>query len=550
MGLTNKWVGYIDRTYQQIKQAVITKMASETPEITDHTESNPYIKQISIWAGMTEHLNYYIDNAAREAFLATARQLSSLVKIAQFANYRIRGMIAATADLTFTLSQPLNFTFTIPLGTTAQTQDGISFITLTGVSIPAGQTSVTVSAKQIENVLDYSAGISTGFPNQKFLLTGDTEDTSVKVTISDQSWNFTKDLTEHPGNEKVFTTALNPDGIMELIFGDGIFGTIPNAGEEIIVDFSITQGELGFLAEDTITVINGILPDIAPAVLKVTNQNRSSGASNIETVEELRSAIPKYNRTQRRAVTRKDYRDIAELNSGVRTAGVVFNCGKTVNVYIYPKGGGVASQALLESVHDSYEETRMVTTKVDVYPAGELQLLLEWDIKVLPAFSKVSAENSLRSNLKNYVNDYNLELFGSTEIGNLYEIIENTRGVDFSQMVKFTVIPYPRIVSGSNTLNWIVSTSENNIQTDTWTLKFSSIGEFDLLKNGLYAGTYHIDEQVSLPEVQFKVLSGIYEAGNTWQFVTYPFNQSIISQEPSIVALSDANLKLNINGGI
>ncbi len=39
MPLQNPWVGYFDRTYEQIRDAVLTLFQSQVPEITDHTET-------------------------------------------------------------------------------------------------------------------------------------------------------------------------------------------------------------------------------------------------------------------------------------------------------------------------------------------------------------------------------------------------------------------------------------------------------------------------------------------------------------------------------
>jgi len=56
--LTQSWVKYIDRSYQQIKQNTITNMQAKVPEITDHTEGNIFVKMISIWSGISEMLGY------------------------------------------------------------------------------------------------------------------------------------------------------------------------------------------------------------------------------------------------------------------------------------------------------------------------------------------------------------------------------------------------------------------------------------------------------------------------------------------------------------
>lgn len=548
--LQNKWVGYLHRTYQQIKDNAITQMAVDVPEITDHTESNPYIKELSIWAGMTEHLNYYIDNAAREAFLTTARQYSSMVKIAKFANYRIRGVKAATVDLTFTLSEALSTNFEIPSGTIVVSEDDIQFRTNTTNIIPAGRLSVTIPAKQIELIQNVEVGTTNGLPNQKIQLTEDTEDRSVSLTISGVSYSFTPSLLNHGEDDKVFTTSLNTEGVMEIILGDGIFGFLPPAGATIYATYGISKGFTGNLAEGSLTRISSELENISPVKVEVTNVNRSSGGSDLETLEELRVNIPKYNRTQQRAVTAQDYKDIAELNSGVRSAGVVFKCGKSVDVFVLPKGGGTASQELLDSVRDDfYDETRMITTQVRVLPAGEINLSIEWDVYVLPAFNRLVVEEAIRKALNTYINDTILSIGGAIEIGNLYEVIEAVTGVDHSKSVSVSVKPYARIIDGATTLNW-ENTPHQNTEVSVFNIKYSSAGLLEITKGGQYIGTYDIGSEISFPELTLKVLPSTYQVGDSWEFVLYPDSGSIHLQEPSVLHLDNRNLKLNINGGV
>ena len=80
MALKNQWVGYISRSYLQIKNSVLQRLSEIVPEVTDHSESNILVIIIGIFSGIAEMLNYYIDNMARESFITTARRYSSVVK--------------------------------------------------------------------------------------------------------------------------------------------------------------------------------------------------------------------------------------------------------------------------------------------------------------------------------------------------------------------------------------------------------------------------------------------------------------------------------------
>ena len=77
MKLTNPWLGYQDRSYQQIKASVTAKMAINAPEITDYSEGNILMKLIGIFAAIGKVLNVYVDNMAREVFLSSCRKYIS-----------------------------------------------------------------------------------------------------------------------------------------------------------------------------------------------------------------------------------------------------------------------------------------------------------------------------------------------------------------------------------------------------------------------------------------------------------------------------------------
>jgi len=144
MALKNQWVGYLNRSYQQIKSSLLTRLGETVPEVTDHSESNILVVIISMFSGVTEQLNYYIDNMAREAFISTARRFSSLVKLTRLIDYRIKAAVPASVDLLLTLPDPLVFvvpgatSFTIPAGTEFTATNGIVFITYTDFVVTKG----------------------------------------------------------------------------------------------------------------------------------------------------------------------------------------------------------------------------------------------------------------------------------------------------------------------------------------------------------------------------------------------------------------------------
>lgn len=550
MALENTWVGYIQRSYLQIKNAILLKFPQEVPELTDHTDNNIFVRMVGVWAGLTEQLGYYIDNAAKETFLSTAQKYESAIKIAKTFDYRIRGIKSATADVTFTLLNPMSVDYLIPSRTKVSTVDGIPFITISDQVILAGNTEKVIPCKQEVLVSTELLGTSNGLKNQKFELTNNIVDKSVQIIINSEAWIFQETLAYSNSTDKHYTTSTNEDGNLEIIFGDNIQGRIPANTIQIFVSYSTSSGSLGNLAEHSITILTTNLTFPETNSITVDNLNRASGGADLESLADLKKRIPLSIRTLNRAVTWQDYQDIAELQPGVESAGVVFKCGKTVDVYIVPEGGGIASETLLEEVRDAYyDETRMVTTQVRVLAAGEIALKIQIELKVLNTFNKTVTENLVKSNLIQYVNQTNRKVSGSIEIGNLYEIVENTRGVQHSKISLIQALPYARISSGISVLDWTRILKPGSTTNTRWEIKVNSTGEYELTKNGIYAGTHTIGTLINLPEIEFTVNPQSYLVGDSWEFYTYPYNDSIQLEEPSVFALYNTNIQINSTGG-
>ena len=100
MGITNKWLNPYQRSYQQIKAKLVESLMGIKDKdgnvmITDYSEGNILIIILSLFAAIAEVLHYYVDNVARETFLATARKYDSLVKQGNLVDYHTRSAIAA-----------------------------------------------------------------------------------------------------------------------------------------------------------------------------------------------------------------------------------------------------------------------------------------------------------------------------------------------------------------------------------------------------------------------------------------------------------------------
>lgn len=552
MALTNTWIGYVQRTYQQIKTQVLQNMAARVPEITDHTEGDIFVKMVGIWGGMVEMLGYYVDNAAREAHISSCRLYPSAVKLAKIVDYRVKSKIAATADLLFTIDAPAPSTITIPIGTEVTTDDGIRFFTTAVGTITIGNTTVTIPAEQAVVVTGAALGLSDGSIDQEILIPTPAVDNSATVLVNALAWTQKDTFGYSVTTSEHYVQTVNEDKESIVKFGDGINGLVPNAGDVLTANYKETEGDLGNVAEDTIiNIVGSITLPVGVNEITCTNPSRAAGGSDVESLAQLKRRIPLATRTLMRAVTFQDYIDVTEIAAGVARAGVVFDCGKIVEVYIVPDGGGLASGSLISNTQAWMNERKMLTTRVTIKAAGEVRLELNIDVRVLPQHTNSVVSAAVIANLVAFVSYVEQVIGGTVQLSDIYQVVEGTTGVQYSQINIMTPVPYARpLYSTVAILNWSKIIQALSTTTVKWDIVMTSSTTFQLLKNNSFVGNFTVGVLVVQTEIQFTILAGTYAANDRWEFYTYPYFGTLVLQEPSIPVSLAGDITINATGGL
>ncbi len=555
--LKNVFIGYADRTLEQGKDAILAKINTPTgiPEMTDHTDSNPWIRNIDIWLAISELFNYYIDGAAQEFFLPVSEEYKSAAFIASIFDYRIRGPVGASVDLIFTLSAPALVQITIPAGKVIQTLTGVQFVTQEDGVLEIGETVISIPAVQEVQVVNDTIGQTSGLAGQKVTIDGNIVDESIMITIQAIGWFGQETFAFSNSSDKHFVAGMNENAVMAVEFGDGNNGAIPTGAQDIIASYRTTNGSDGNVPQNTITEIISaiVLPD--GFQVTVTNEDPATGGYNAEGLKDLQKKIPLSIRTLYRAVTEEDYKAVTELAPGVARAGVQYICGKVIDIYISPEGdvNGVASTELIEDTQIYIDRRKMITTQVNVKSAGIVHVKMEFDVFLVKnsGFANAAKRIEGRELVADFLSVNNQEIYGQVEIGDIYQILEDMEGVDYTRMKKFTIEPYARPLDSDHQLIWTRTIKSTSIQTVKWKVVQSTALKFQLLKNGSFIGTYDYGTDISFDEIDFNITaSGTYDDGNTWEFVTYKYNDNLLLSEPSVPVADVADIVLNVTGGI
>jgi predicted phage baseplate assembly protein len=190
-------------------------------------------------------------------------------------------------------------------------------------------------------------GTSTGTPAMRFVL-GESPvvDGSVEVYVQDgdlfSKWTQVEHIIDYSTNDLVYSLFIDDNNLVYINFGDGVSGVIPTNYSEIRALYTVGGGSIGNIESaviDTIEFIPGLSEGETTAVqgaVTVTNETAALGGSDPETNDQIRASAPAALRSGNRAVTLKDFSDLALSVSGVGKANATAAVWTSVTLYIAP----------------------------------------------------------------------------------------------------------------------------------------------------------------------------------------------------------------------
>lgn len=336
---TPQQVDYTSRDYESIRTDLIARIQEAVPEWSGDDPNDFGVVLVEQFAYLGDLLSYYADRAANESTLSTATRRDSVIALARDLGYSPSGYRSSVVNLTFTNTS--DQAIEIPAGTVVSGDllDGDNLVTVafqTDADLEVDAASVgVVSATQgtdVEGTFGFGEqlGTSDGTANQRFVIADDRLVLdSLEVYVYDMinyvPWTRVFQFADYGSQARVFQALLAGDGTLEIQFGDGVSGLIPSFGHSISAKYRRTDGALGNVPAGSIQRIDripGLLDSevaVLSGVLSVTNDQSASGGTDQESTDSIRRSASMTYRAANRAVTLEDYQNIALT---------VDNCGK------------------------------------------------------------------------------------------------------------------------------------------------------------------------------------------------------------------------------
>ena len=324
-------IDYTSRDYESLRVDMISRVQARIPEWAGTDPADFGVALVESFAYMGDLMSYYIDRAANESSLSTARKRTNVVALARDFGYNPAGYTPATVSLTFvnTSVYPLS----IPAGTVVSARVSVNDLFLTIPFETSEELTVasnaTASVTAVQGVtrsgdLGYGEplGISTGAASQVFEVPdSNVLRESVQIYMYDGvnylPWKQVDHLYDHSPLSRVYRVRDTGQEITYVEFGDGVSGLVPSVGHYAYAEYRVVDGVLGNVPAASIKEITSIpgvdSSGIAVLIgsLSVTNDTPAVGGTDPEDTESIRFNARQAYRTANRAVTLEDYQNIA-----------------------------------------------------------------------------------------------------------------------------------------------------------------------------------------------------------------------------------------------
>lgn len=582
MSTSNNWLTPYQRSFNDIKSKLISELKLQIPEITDFSEGNIFMIIISIFAAIAEVIHYYIDNMAREAFLPTARRYSSLHKHAKLVDYHIKAGIPATVDVTLYKNDgsSIDQDITIQVGTQFQSSDGKPWVSTKTVvwykgsyyvNVPLAQKQIIGDPDRIQlgNILSQDAIIYLGDieSGQKYV------EGSMNLYLDNEPWILVDTFAYSSPRDKVYKVEVDENNKPYIKFGDGQFGMKPNYNSVIEVSYYITYGSSGNISENQFTTVPQSIQIIDNSIM-VNNLTSASGGSDYEDFDMLKNHIPLSIKTLGVAITKEDFEAIAKMVGGVDKAYANYLCGRYVEIYITPDGGGEASSALLDSVKKTLSKAKVITTSIELFSTHKSRVFLDMTITGKKSFKSNDISNQVKKAITSAYDYNNSDINKVVRLSDLYALVDNQSMVDYLTINKLYQLPYikpvketslplnvtyfvqnvnPRSNSGDQ-YTIVVNTFFGNKQYDVLVLKYYSNSEDNkVLAAGDYGKVLSVvdfyDDSIVVFDITVDTPADGLDYGNGGEYILdlLNMNQDLYPLSFQIPIIEDNNITISVN---
>jgi len=364
---------------------------------------------LDVLAYNTYYNSFYVNMVSNEAFLSTAQRRNSVVAAARSLNYTPRSTTSSklVANLTVApVGTPASVLIPRYTSFNAVTDIGsLSFVNLEPVTVFSSENYTANTVTLVEGSFvqeEYTVTIAD--TEQRFIISNSDVDTTtlrvrVQNSVSDstiRSFNKADSYVNISSTTLVYFLEEVEDGLFEVKFGNGVFGTELLDGNIVLLEYMSSDGENG----NDVSSISYAASSAGIVTITATVTTNSYGGDERESIERIKFNAPKSYASQNRLVTKDDYESLVMQQFNVRSAiawGGEDNdppyYGK-VFIAIQPKSGQILTETEKINLKTyTLDPKKIVTMNVEIVDPEYIYLLIEANVKYNSSMNVLNSTN-------------------------------------------------------------------------------------------------------------------------------------------------------------
>lgn len=294
---------------------------------SDLVESDLAIMLIENWAFLADTLSFKIDQMVNEMFIDTVTEVENAFRLSKLVGFKPQPPIAARTMWVATLQSPqiTDIVLPTPLLVDVVSEGEGMIIELfpadsnnnpildEDIIIPAGSVEnrsvIGLEGQTFTQVATGTGEVAQSVELNTFPVVYD----SIRVEVDGVLWEQVEYFTDSQPRRE-YRIEFDSQYRAFVIFGNNRAGLIPSTGSNIAVTYRIGGGirgniVSGFVETQRQTPVPGLAFQVPVSFRNVT---RGEYGYDGDTIEDVRRKLPKYLRTQNRAVTGTDYKTLTD----------------------------------------------------------------------------------------------------------------------------------------------------------------------------------------------------------------------------------------------
>ncbi len=470
-------IDYTNLGYDALRSAMLARARQSLPEWTDLSENDLGVLLIELFAYACDITMYYQTRIAGNLLPATSDEPDALVQLLRLIGYELQPPAPATVNLVLQFDAneptpillPSQTPFTVSLASGQQ----LVFETERDIAIQAAQLTLPdsrnlrsffpVPVVQGQTVRNELIGTSDGSPGQMYQLRQKPViASSISIVVTepggDAQWAEVATLAESTPADRHFVVQRDAQGSATMVFGDGVNGMIPpknTAAAPVTINATYRVGGGPAANVPKATVFKSSLSNVRAA----TNPQAAAGGTPSEDVDRARWLAPRLYRTQERAVTIRDYTDLAAWVPGVGKARATVGSWNQIVLSIAPSGQVAEPTELLKrDLLAFFESRRMATTTLEIRGPRPTDIYLSADVQAQPYYLQSDVRAAVENAVSAYLNFDSVDFGQPVYLSKIYDVVQS-----LPQVISLNVTEFSRAPDGTIASNGVIQLTDTEL---------------------------------------------------------------------------------------